>query len=64
MPSLRRRYQDDVARHIIPHRGNYDLMYDWNNLQSLCFYHHGQKTAKEVWRDYTQGYIGTGSYGE
>jgi len=36
-----------VVDHIIPHKGDYKLMYDQNNLQSLCKYHHDVKTATE-----------------
>jgi len=34
--------------HIIPHRGDRELFFDTANLQSLCHYHHKQKTAREV----------------
>lgn len=30
--------------HIIPHRGNERLRYDWDNLQSLCRSCHDKKT--------------------
>jgi 5-methylcytosine-specific restriction protein A len=33
--------------HIRPHRGDYDLMWDESNWQSLCTWHHNVKTAKE-----------------
>lgn len=33
--------------HIVPHRGNAALMWDWDNLQSLCKPHHSAKTAAE-----------------
>ncbi|NMA84113.1 MAG: HNH endonuclease [Epulopiscium sp.] len=33
--------------HIKPHKGNEDLFYDINNLQSLCKSCHDRKTAKE-----------------
>lgn len=31
--------------HIIPHRGNMTLFWDFNNLQPLCASHHSKKTA-------------------
>jgi 5-methylcytosine-specific restriction protein A len=34
--------------HIIPHRGDEQLMKDPLNLQSLCRSHHSAKTAAEV----------------
>ena len=33
--------------HIIPHRGNPRLMYDVDNLQSLCHSCHSRKTVLE-----------------
>ena len=33
--------------HIIPHRGNPDLMWDEENLQALCHSCHSRKTASE-----------------
>lgn len=33
--------------HIQPHRGDYKLLNDWNNLQSLCHSCHSKKTARE-----------------
>ena len=33
--------------HIIPHHGEYQLFWDKTNWQSLCTYHHNEKTAKE-----------------
>lgn len=35
--------------HIQPHRGDTELFFDPDNLQSLCPVHHSSKTAKEVW---------------
>jgi len=32
--------------HIKAHRGDQKLMWDWNNLQSLCHAHHSAKTAR------------------
>ena len=40
-----------VVDHVIPHRGDWDLFTDDGNLQSLCKYHHDQKTALEQARD-------------
>lgn len=36
-----------VVDHIIPHKGDYQLFWDWNNWQPLCKQHHDSKTAKE-----------------
>jgi 5-methylcytosine-specific restriction protein A len=33
--------------HIIPHKGDDSLRLDPANLQSLCHYHHSQKTGRE-----------------
>ena len=33
--------------HIVPHRGDARLLYDENNLQSLCKSCHSRKTATE-----------------
>ena len=35
--------------HIEPHKGDPELFFDENNLQSLCKPDHSRKTAKEVW---------------
>ncbi|MBT2771325.1 HNH endonuclease [Halomonas sp. ISL-60] len=32
--------QATVVDHVIPHKGNLELMYDPDNLQSLCKFHH------------------------
>lgn len=32
--------------HIVPHRGDKELFWDWDNLQALCKSHHSRKTAK------------------
>lgn len=40
-----------VVDHITPHRGDWNLFTDAGNLQSLCKYHHDQKTALEQARD-------------
>src|ERR1039458_336811 len=34
------------ADHIVPHRGNKRLLYDWGNLQPLCARHHSLKTIR------------------
>ena len=36
-----------VVDHVIPFRGDWTLFTDAENLQSLCKYHHDQKTAQE-----------------
>jgi len=36
-----------VVDHIIPHKGNYELMWDNSNFQSLCIPCHNTKTATE-----------------
>jgi len=36
-----------VVDHIIPHKGNYALMWDNSNFQSLCTPCHNTKTATE-----------------
>jgi len=36
-----------VVDHIKPHRGDWDLFVDETNFQSLCKYHHDQKTMRE-----------------
>lgn len=36
-----------VVDHIIPHKGNQELFWDWENHQQLCEFHHNQKTASE-----------------
>lgn len=36
-----------VVDHIVPHKGNERLLYDVNNLQSLCKQCHDRKTATE-----------------
>jgi 5-methylcytosine-specific restriction enzyme A len=35
------------ADHIVPHRGNWDLFCDLNNLQGLCAACHSRKTSKQ-----------------
>jgi 5-methylcytosine-specific restriction enzyme A len=34
-----------VVDHIVPHRGNHDLMWNQENWQPLCRTHHSKKTA-------------------
>ena len=36
-----------IVDHIVPHKMNYELMWDPNNHQSLCKYHHDKKTATQ-----------------
>lgn len=36
-----------VVDHVIPFRGDWSLFIGTGNLQSLCKYHHDQKTARE-----------------
>ena len=36
-----------VVDHIIPHKGDQGLFWDWNNHQPLCEFHHNQKTGSE-----------------
>ena len=36
-----------VVDHIIPHKGDSELFWDWENHQALCEFHHNQKTARE-----------------
>ena len=33
--------------HVIPHRGDMDLFWDWDNYQALCHSCHSKKTARE-----------------
>ena len=40
-----------VVDHIRPHRGDWSLFVDTANHQSLCKYHHDQKTAQEQLQD-------------
>ena len=37
-----------VVDHIVPHKGDDELRLDPSNLQSLCTWHHRQKTAREM----------------
>jgi 5-methylcytosine-specific restriction endonuclease McrA len=43
----RRQTMATVADHIVPHKGNHQLFWDRNNLQSLCMVHHGEKIQQE-----------------
>ena len=45
-----RRTPASVVDHIQPHRGEWARFVDESNLQSLCKYHHDQKTALEMAR--------------
>ncbi len=36
-----------VVDHIEPHKGDYELFYDPDNLDSMCVTCHNRKTAKE-----------------
>jgi 5-methylcytosine-specific restriction protein A len=36
-----------VADHIVPHKGNLELFWDEENLQTLCKQCHDRKTTKE-----------------
>lgn len=36
-----------VVDHVIPHKGDLQLFFDKDNLQSLCVRHHNRKTARE-----------------
>lgn len=42
-----KRTRAEVVDHVQPFRGDWDLFTDPSNLQSLCKYHHDQKTAFE-----------------
>ena len=37
-----------AADHIKPHRGDWSLFTDLDNLQSLCKHHHDAKTVREM----------------
>ena len=43
----RHRTRATVVDHIVPHRGDWDLFVDPANHQSLCKFHHDQKTMRE-----------------
>lgn len=45
------RVRATVVDHIQPHRGDWQRFTDPDNLQSLCKFHHDQKTALEMARD-------------
>ena len=45
------RTRASVVDHIKPHRGDWALFTDVTNLQSLCKFHHDQKTAREMAAD-------------
>ncbi len=46
-----KRTRATVVDHIVPHRGDWALFVDAGNHQSLCKYHHDQKTAREQAQD-------------
>lgn len=46
-----KRTRASVVDHIVPHRGDWALFVDAGNHQSLCKYHHDQKTAREQAQD-------------
>ena len=46
-----KRTRATVVDHIVPHRGDWALFADAGNHQSLCKYHHDQKTAREQAQD-------------
>jgi len=41
------RHAATVVDHIVPHRGNEDLLWDRSNWQALCKRCHGRKTARD-----------------
>ena len=45
---------DHLANHITPHKGNLDLFFDDNNLQSLCKLHHDSAKQKAESRKLNQ----------
>lgn len=38
----------ECVDHIKPHEGDEALLFDWNNLQSLCWSCHARKTRREA----------------
>lgn len=42
-----RRERATVVDHIVPHKGDAGLFWDWSNLQGLCHVCHNRKTAKQ-----------------
>ena len=46
-----KRTRASVVDHVVPHRGDWALFVDAGNHQSLCKYHHDQKTAREQAQD-------------
>lgn len=44
-----------VVDHIDPHKGDEDLFFDPDNLQSLCERHHNRDKAIQESRGYRQG---------
>lgn len=45
----RMRVRARAVDHIVPHRGDPELFFDKNNLQSLCDSCHSAKTLQEIW---------------
>lgn len=45
------------VEHFIPHRGNIDLMYDWNNLFLVCPHCNNTKEMLERDRNYLEGFL-------
>jgi 5-methylcytosine-specific restriction protein A len=43
----RRTTAADTVDHIVPHRGDQALMWDWANWQALCKPCHDEKTARD-----------------
>jgi len=39
--------------HIKPHKGDPTLIYDWDNLQTLCKFHHDSHKQSEEKRGYS-----------
>ena len=40
-----------VVDHVVPHKGNDELMWDEENMQALCETHHNAKTGREIVRE-------------
>lgn len=38
----------ECVDHVIPHEGKPELLYNWDNLQALCWSCHSRKTRKET----------------
>lgn len=46
-------YPADTVDHIRPHKGDYGLFFDENNLQSLCRHHHDSEKQQIEKRGYS-----------